>query len=52
VNPSWSSQIFEWLAKQWNSNAEQKPQKPGGADQNSQNPETEQKTKTKMGSYV
>jgi hypothetical protein len=55
VNPSWSTQIFGWLAQHWKfsePNAEQTPQKPGSADQNSQNPEPDQKPKTKMGSYV
>ena len=44
VNPSWSSQIFGWLAKHWKSND-------ANAEQNPKNPDTKP-PKTGMGSYV
>jgi hypothetical protein len=55
VNPSWSSQIFGWLAKHWKSNdanAEQNQQKFGNAEQNPQKLSNDEQTKTGMGSYV
>ena len=55
VNPSWSSQIFGWLAQHWksnDSNAEQPPQNFGGAEQTPKKPSSAEQTKTGMGSYV